>query len=844
MRSFTGIEVRVSATDQPPGTLHRADGVNTVPQGSLSFGPRWRTAWGKGQLGANIATALAGATPNTVAFVTVAQGSTKFLVAWNVTTNRPRGIWQVEGTGSPNFTSLATVTIAAPSTSVYRDFADGLEWYGSWVQNELWLGNGTDDNLVWAAGALGVLGPTATPASPQNPSQYPYPPCRSFLVGSRGEVYGTGNADESLKVWVSQIPNVSYPLNRGIKTIDYSWVSVQVNATRITALSSMGVDILAHLDIGAPQIIGGYNGDAGGWKAVQIPTVANAGAINPNCGRDTKLATSYLGSDLELYRLETYKGSIVDRQYNGTKWRKPDILTDAGTPQWNAAAMKPASGNDYGLIFDEKNGRTWLWLQMALGAGLDTTKAAFSTDYDQPYGAAYSPDGVLYCSDLNGGRVYSVDEDGNKMDLGLSFSNPAGLAFDTVGNLFVANTGNGTVSKVTPGLTKTTFADDFDTPWGLAFDSAGNLYVSDYGEGTVTKLTPDGTPTELAFAFSNPAGLAVDASDRLYVANSGNGTVSRVVLPAGPLTTFASDYDTPLGLAFDASGNLYVAQSNAGLVSRVTPGGTSTDMAFTFANPIGLAFGPDGSFYVVENGAGLISRISLSGYGTQGVYCFDDRTHAITGPWRYPDFLSFCQLRDENLNGCIVCGITRDGAFLWSDLQTIGDFVAPPFTTALPAACAELSVPPTPNPGIPYVGVSADGQRFMQVLDGVAISMASPWADFEAGSVPCTRWFNNSRIGIIELAETDFSDLSRNKELCTLRSIWNQNSIACIGVYANTGGRLSGGWRGSVYPCTEFIAALGGEATTARIRLVVVTSNDFNAVLSGLNVNYLVGSES
>lgn len=491
----------------------------------------------------------------------------------------------------------ASVTITAPSTAPWRDYTAGLPFYGSVIQNEIWIGNGTDANVAWAGGTLVVLGPAAAPTDPQDPSQAAFPPCKSWLPGSDGQVYGTGNASAPLKIWCGEIPSVNFPLNRGLKTLAYSFINLQVNATSITAISAFASDLIAHLNIGPPQIIKGYRGTAGGWKLNQDPTSANASAINPNCARDTKISQFYIGSDLEFYELPTYKGSITERGYDRSTWRDGQIVTKKSSGQWNDAARKPISGNDYFLIDDEKNGRTWAWLAMGV-------------------------------------------------------------------------------------------------------------------------------------------------------------------------TTM------------------------------------------------------------------------------QGVYCYEQRTGAITGPWRYPDFLVACQLRDENAVGTIVCGITRRGVFLWSDVAAIGDYALPSYLTALPSGCEELTVAPTPDHGIPYVGVTADGLGFKMVLGGQTISMATPWSDWAAEDIVCTKFYNNARVAVIEFAEGDCSLPAIQKEFVNARLILNRNSVIYAGVYVQANGYSYGGWRGLFYPSTDWLAAIGGEGSTYRMRIIAVTFNDQNAVLSGVNVDFLPSVEN
>lgn len=490
-----------------------------------------------------------------------------------------------------------SVVITAPTGAPWRNYTSGLPFYGSLIQDEIWIGNGTDENVAWAGGTLGVLGPVTVPTDAQDPSQYQFPPCLSFLPGGDNQVYGTGNVTDPLRVWCSEIPSITYPFPHGIKTEDYSYLDLQVNATRTTGLSSFGANLIVHLDIGSPVIIEGYKGGPGGWKLNQNPTKANASAINPNCARDTRLSPFYLASDLEFYLLPTFRGSIVDRGYDGSAFRDEDIVTKKAPGQWQFEATKPANGTDYFTLYDEKNGRTWAWLQMAAGA-------------------------------------------------------------------------------------------------------------------------------------------------------------------------------------------------------------------------------------------------------RQGVYVFDQRTQSVFGPWRYPDLLAACQLRDENSNGTLVAGITRDGVFMWADIAAINIWDLPTYGTALPAGCAELASPPTPSPGIPYVAVSANGQSFKQVLNGQTISMATPWSDWAQADVTTTKYYNNARISVLEFAEMDCGSPALQKEFTALRSTLYRNSPIYVGVYCEVGGYRYGGWRGLYYPSVDWLGALGGMGSTIRIRLIVVSFNSENAAISGLTMNFLTGVEN
>src|SRR3990167_8672981 len=217
IQQFHGIETKISGTKQERGTLRVAAWVNVVPVGALSFGPSWATAWGQSTLGTEIATALTAATADKVHFVMLTRSAYTFLIAWNKTAERPRGIWQVAGTADPSLSAASGSTITATNNTVYRDHTNLLPYYGSWVQDELWLGNGTDTNICWADGALAVLGPATTPTDPQDPSQVAFPPCLSWVVHPSGAVFGAGNVTTPLRIYAGEEPDVDFPLNRGLK---------------------------------------------------------------------------------------------------------------------------------------------------------------------------------------------------------------------------------------------------------------------------------------------------------------------------------------------------------------------------------------------------------------------------------------------------------------------------------------------------------------------------------------------------------------------------------------------------------------------------------------------------
>lgn len=587
IQQFFGVDAVDSATDQPPGTLAVATGINIVPTGAISFGPKWLTAWGQTALNTAIATALSGATANKVHFVTLTRSGYTFLIAWEFTAGRPRGIVHVVGTGDPSFASSSGSAVTAPNTTIYRGKTNSLPWYGSWVDNQLFLGNGTDINLVWASAALGFLGPQSTPTDPQDISQVAFPPCKSWVKATNGIRYGAGNVTYPLRIWASELPNLNYAQPQGLKTSAYSYRDLQVNATAITALSIVGESLIAHLDIGPPVILLRTDNSQGGWKFDVRPMEANASAIDPNCARDEKIGSFYFGRDLEVYAPEQRIS------WNKAGGRDQDVVTKRSAGYWNAMMTKPLSGTDYFTIWDAKNSRFWIW------AVLDVS-------------------------------------------------------------------------------------------------------------------------------------------------------------------------------------------------------------------------------------------------GRQGIYCYDGRAEAVTGPFFFPDFQAVCQLRDDNLNGCMVAGITRSGAFLWADLAPLGIFTLPAYGTALPAAYAPVLTPPTPSAGRGYVALNSVTGAVQFVMNSNTITLATPWAAWTSGgSISPDMYFNDARIAVIELAETDLGSPSFQKELSCVRALWSRNSVFYVGCFSECNGYTGGAWRGSGYPYPSALYGISGEGETARIRLVVISFNAADALLQTLGIDHL-----
>jgi len=200
-----------------------------------------------------------------------------------------------------------------------------------------------------------------------------------------------------------------------------------------------------------------------------------------------------------------------------------------------------------------------------------------------PGSMAIGPDGSLFLTDGQAGRVRKIDRSGIITTVagttpGFSgdggpavlaqFNRPLGLGFDGAGNLYVADAGNGRVRKVdSTGLIRTIAGNGGSgptsdgaalsvtiDPTGLAVSRAGEVVFVDWER--VRRIDSNGNITTLAggggFGFGGDGGpatdarlgslysVAVDEAGNVYVVDSANKRIRRID-PSGTISTLAGN---------------------------------------------------------------------------------------------------------------------------------------------------------------------------------------------------------------------------------------------------------------------------------------------------------------
>lgn len=301
-------------------------------------------------------------------------------------------------------------------------------------------------------------------------------------------------------------------------------------------------------------------------------------------------------------------------------------------------------------------------------AGAGENGPALRIPLEDPTGLTFGPDGALYLSEFQGGRVRRVDSAGNMTTIAgggnvttgekgpalqAALMGPATIAFDREGNLYIAEQLGNRVRKVNRKGIITTIAGDGTGKWvrdgvpatqsslvapnGLAFDKQGNLYVSEFMGQRVRKISPNGTITTVAgngktastgdggpainASLNAPTGLAIDSDGNLFVAEI-IGYKVRKIDTAGIISTVADNMNGPSGLAIDPQGNLWIAEHFAMNLRKLDTRGTLTTLPQKI-DAYNLAFDSAANLHASQEQVGVISRVNtgteISGQSVSGL---------------------------------------------------------------------------------------------------------------------------------------------------------------------------------------------------------------------------------
>ena len=285
-----------------------------------------------------------------------------------------------------------------------------------------------------------------------------------------------------------------------------------------------------------------------------------------------------------------------------------------------------------------------------VGEGGPADQASFGN----PFGVAVGPDGNVYFTDREGGRVLMVDDEG--------------ILHRVAGTVAGSHTSSGDGG---PALEAELY-----WPLGLTLDPAGNLYFSDGWQSGVRRI--DAATGEIATVTTNgnPIGLTANAEGDIFY--GAWESVERYYAATETTQTLSTDSSKAFGVALQADGTLLVADRNehqvwsmhpvsgayevfagTGVAGYAGDNGLATDAEFK--EPYDVKIAPSGDVYILDGHNARVRRVDSSGIVTTvvgpGLNPGPGDAEPLAAPIGTPSSIAFDadgNLYVGNRKGCVV----------------------------------------------------------------------------------------------------------------------------------------------------------------------------------------------
>lgn len=349
--SFTGIEAHRDDADR--GSLRMVEGCLPHGPGGLRSGPVWKKI-GDVQSYSN-------SDSNYVTAADDGQGNSLLFVSRNCKVH-DLAVISEENTDISNFGE--TYNVAIPEGSLYSaedanltPIGNKLYAVGDGSQESMFVGKGPDDTFE--------VFPDENLYS-QEWSRFPK--CRFFVQGPKKTIFASGNPDKPLTVYISEPAGLTSPYrdtpystedttyNQGIlSTVDI----LGSNASKITALSTRGDQVVVHTDKGCHILYAPAPDQANtGYRVEQAPATNFSAAVSSRVvSRASGALTYWIGHDGQVYKDEAASRGSEDLRSRADEdqanWKSKGVWEhEHPTDLSNSfAAYSPQSG-DY-LFFIE-----------------------------------------------------------------------------------------------------------------------------------------------------------------------------------------------------------------------------------------------------------------------------------------------------------------------------------------------------------------------------------------------------------------------------------------------------------------------------------------------------------
>jgi len=198
-----------------------------------------------------------------------------------------------------------------------------------------------------------------------------FPKCKFFARGPKGSLFGAGNPDKPLTVYISEPPGISAPLRDAPYSTEetvynagsLSTVEILVSdATKITALSTRGDQVVVHTNKGSFLLYAPTGDQANtGYRVEQVPATNFSAAVNHQVvAGESGTQTYWIGHDGQVYKDEAASRGAADLKSvadeDQANWKSKGVWEiEIPTDISNSFATFEGQTGNYIFYLEEKN---------------------------------------------------------------------------------------------------------------------------------------------------------------------------------------------------------------------------------------------------------------------------------------------------------------------------------------------------------------------------------------------------------------------------------------------------------------------------------------------------------
>ena len=349
--AFTGIETHRDDADR--GSLRVVEGCVPHGPGGLRSGPVWEKL---GTVGFSIDT-----DQNKLIAHDDGKGNSVICVARTDEIHDMR----VDSTEHTEVTSLgASYEPAKFEDAIYRERQATFEPIGDRMYA---FGDGSAEAVLIGKGPPGFDEYVVSRSDSLYGMEWStFPNCQYYVQGPKKTIFAAGNPNKPLRVYISEPKSLSDPYRdfpySTEETAEHAGVLSTVdilssNASRITALSTRGDQVVVHTDKGCHLLYSPKSDQAEtGFRVEQVPATNFSGAVNSQVvAGESGSQHFWMGHDGQIYKDEAASRGAED--FKG--------YADAAQANWKAKGTwekeHPIDLSDAFATYDPQSGMYWVY---------------------------------------------------------------------------------------------------------------------------------------------------------------------------------------------------------------------------------------------------------------------------------------------------------------------------------------------------------------------------------------------------------------------------------------------------------------------------------------------------